>query len=355
MTGKVVIAGALGLVGRAALDRYLADGWEVIGLSRRTPPDETGARFLSVDLTDPASCRDALSGLGATHLVYAALYEKPELRAGWLDTEQMETNRAMLANCVEALDAKDGSLRHITLLQGTKAYGVHLGQMPIPGKESAPRHIHPNFYWLQEDYLRQRQRGRGWHWTVLRPQAVIGFALGSAMNMLAATGVYAAISRAMGLPLVFPGRGDRVTEVTDARLLASAIAWAGQSAAAQDQIFNVTNGDTMTWRGLFPTVARVFGMELGHPHPMSLPAIMADKEPVWQGIVQQYGLKPYSLHELVGNSWQFADFAFSRDDQAASLLSTIKIRQAGFGDCIDTAVMLDWWLRDLQRQRILPP
>jgi nucleoside-diphosphate-sugar epimerase len=353
--GTVVIAGALGLVGRAALDRYVADGWEVVGLSRRAPPEETGARHLSVDLTDAVACRAALAGLGATHLVYSALFEKPELRAGWLDAEQMETNRAMLANCVEALDAAGGTLRHITLLQGTKAYGVHLGQMPIPGKESEPRHIHPNFYWLQEDYLRERQRDRSWHWTVLRPQAVVGFALGSAMNMLAATGAYAAISRAMGLPLVFPGRGDRVTEVTDARLLASAIAWAGQSPAARDQIFNVTNGDTMTWRGLFPVVARVFGMEQGAPHPMSLPAIMVDKEPVWQAIVQRHGLKPYGLRQLIGDSWQFADFAFSRDDQAASLLSTIKIRQAGFGDCIDTAVMLDWWLRDLQRQRILPP
>jgi nucleoside-diphosphate-sugar epimerase len=348
-----VIAGALGLVGRAALDRFVADGWEVIGLSRRAPPEGTGARFLSVDLTDAAACRAALSGLGATHLVYAALFEKPELRAGWLDSDQMETNRAMLANCVDALDR--GSLRHVALLQGTKAYGVHLGQMPIPGKEDAPRHMHPNFYWLQEDHLRERQAGRGWHWTVLRPQAVIGFALGSAMNLLSAIGTYATVSRAMGLPLVFPGRGDRITEVTDARLLASAIAWAAEAPAARDRIFNVTNGDVLTWRSLFPTVARVFGMEMGAPHPMPLPVLMADKEPVWKAIVGQHGLQPHSLRELVGDSWQFADFAFSRDDQAASLVSTIHIRKAGFGDCVDTAEMLEWWLRELQRRRILPP
>ncbi|WP_424138347.1 NAD-dependent epimerase/dehydratase family protein [Roseomonas chloroacetimidivorans] len=355
MAGRVVIAGAMGLVGRAALDRYVANGWEVIGLSRRMPAEETGARFIPLDLTDAAACRRAISGLGASHLVYSALYEKPELRAGWLDTEQMETNRLMLANCVNALDGEDGALRHITLLQGTKAYGVHLGQMPIPGKEDARRHIHPNFYWLQEDYLREHQQGRGWHWTVLRPQAVIGFATGSAMNLLAAIGAYAAISREMGLPLVFPGKGDRVTEVTDARLLAAAIAWAGGAPAAQDQIFNVTNGDVLTWRSLFPVVARVFGMEMGADHPMPMVAIMADKEPVWQGIVRRYGLKPSTLRDLVGVSWQFADFAFSRDDQAASLVSTIKIRQAGFGECIDTAAMLDWWLTELQRQGILPP
>jgi hypothetical protein len=33
---------------------------------------------------------------------------------------------------------------------------------------------------------------------------------------------------------------------------------------------------------------------------------------------------------------------------------SIAIRQAGFGDCIDSAVMLDEWLAELQRRRILP-
>jgi hypothetical protein len=57
---------------------------------------------------------------------------------------------------------------------------------------------------------------------------------------------------------------------------------------------------------------------------------------------------------MIGSSWQFADFAFSRPGQTSSILSTIKIRQAGFGDCIDSAEMLEWWLRDLRRRRILP-
>lgn len=351
MAGRVVIAGALGLVGRAALLEFEKAGWEVIGLSRRAPDFPTGARFLSVDLMDAEACRAALSGLGATHLLYAALYEKPSLRAGWLDVEQMATNRAMLAH---ALDALGDGLQHVALLQGTKAYGVHLGQMPIPGKEDAPRHMHPNFYWAQEDLLRDRAAAAGWHWTVFRPQAVIGHAHGSAMNLLAAIGAYAAISRELGLPLVFPGKGDRITEATDARLLARAMRWAAEAPAARNQIFNVANGDVLTWRGLWPVVARRFGMEIGAPHPMPLPVLMSDKEPVWQRIVRKHGLRPSTLEDFVGASWQFADFAFSRDDQAASLVSTIKIRQAGFGDCIDSAVMLDDWLRNLQGEKILP-
>jgi hypothetical protein len=116
----------------------------------------------------------------------------------------------------------------------------------------------------------------------------------------------------------------------------------------------VTNGDVLTWRSLFPVLARAFGMQQGEPHPMPLPVLMADKEAVWQDMVRLHGLQPHRLDQLVGSSWQFADFAFSRDDQAASLVSTIKIRQAGFGECIDSAAMLEWWLGELQRRRILP-
>ena len=354
--GAVLVAGALGLVGRAALEYFEAQGRDVVALARRAPDFPTRARFLSVDLTDPADCRAKLAPLrGVTRIVYAALFEKPGLTAGWLEGDQIAVNRAMLANLLDALEPGNPGLRHLALLQGTKAYGVHLGQMPIPGKESAPRHPHPNFYWAQEDLVRARQAQGGWAFTILRPQAVIGFALGSAMNMLSAIGAYAAISRELGLPLVWPGSGERITEATDARLLARAIAWAGRSPAAANETFNVTNGDAFLWQNLFPVVARVFGMEQGLPHPMPLAALMADKQPVWARIVERHGLLPYGLDQLIGSSWQFADFAFSRAGHTASLLSTVKIRQAGFPDCIDTAAMLEDRLRDLQRRRVLPP
>lgn len=356
MTGTVLIAGALGLVGRAALEHAGAEGGrEVIALARRAPNFPTRARFLPVDLTDAAACRAQLAPLrGITHILYAALFEKPGLTAGWLEGDQIAVNRAMLANLLDAVEPGNPGLRHITLMQGTKAYGVHLGQMPIPGKEAAPRHIHPNFYWAQEDLIRARQARAGWSFTILRPQAVIGFALGSAMNLLSAIGAYAAISRELGLPLVWPGSGERITEATDARLLARAIAWAGESPAAANQTFNVTNGDVFLWQDLFAVVARRFGLEQGPAHPMSLATVMADKGPVWDCIVQRHTLRPYPLEQLIGSSWQFADFAFARAGHTASLLSTIRIRKAGFADCIDSAEMLDGWLRELQRRRILP-
>jgi nucleoside-diphosphate-sugar epimerase len=355
--GTVLIAGALGLVGRAALEQFEAEGgWDIVGLARRSPEFDSAARFLSVDLTDRAATLAQLGPLrGVSRILYAALHEKPDLGRGWLEQDQIATNRAMLENLLDAVEPGNPGLAHLTVLQGTKAYGVHLGQMPIPGKESAPRHIHPNFYWAQEDLLRTRRAaGASWRFTILRPQAVIGWALGSAMNMLSALGCYAAISRELGFPLTWPGTGARITEVTDARLLARAIAWAGGAAAAADETFNVTNGDVMLWQDLFPQVAERFGMRMGPAHPMSVQVLMSDKAPVWERIVRRHQLKPHALETLIGSSWQFADFAFSRPAQTASLLSTVKIRQAGFHDCIDTGVMLDEWLERLQRERVLP-
>ncbi|MGA0594010.1 SDR family oxidoreductase [Enterovirga sp. CN4-39] len=355
--GTVIVAGAGGLVGRAVIDRYLSEGgWNVVALSRRPPDPATGAGHLAVDLTDAQSCRDRLAALtGVTHIVYAALFEKPDLTEGWLEDDQIAVNLAMLTNLLDSVEPGNPGLHHVTLLQGAKAYGVHLGQIPVPAREDSPRHIHPNFYWAQEDFLTARQAGKAWSWTVFRPQVVLGFGYPSMMNMVAAVGAYAAISRELGLPLVYPGTGTRVTEATDARLLASAIAWAGRTPAAQNQIFNVANGDVFTWENVWPVIARAFSMPVGLPHPMPLARIMPGRAATWQAIVERYGLEPVPLDRLVSGSWQFADFAFSRTHSTSSLLSTIKIRQAGFGECIDTEKSLAEWLAHWQERRLLPP
>ncbi len=81
---KVLIAGASGLVGHAAVRHFAAlPGWEVVGLSRRLPAPVSGATLVSLDLTDQIACRTALGAIdGVTHVVYAALQELPGLFAG---------------------------------------------------------------------------------------------------------------------------------------------------------------------------------------------------------------------------------------------------------------------------------
>ena len=199
----VLVCGAPGTVGRAMVEHFDAlPGWRVVGLSRRSPDFPTAAEFRAVDLRDRAACEAALSDLrDITHIVYAAVYEKADVASGWRDPDHAETNLAMLRNAVETVEASSSGLGHVTLLQGTKAYGAHHGPFKTPAKEREPRYWGPNFYHDQEDWLRQRAAEAGWSWTALRPQVVFGVAIGSNMNALACVAVYAALSKELGLPL----------------------------------------------------------------------------------------------------------------------------------------------------------
>src|SRR5690349_15622812 len=122
---KVVIAGATGLVGNAALRHFgRTGGCEIVALSRRKPRDLYGAQHVSIDLTDPARCTQAATALkDTTHLVYAALYEAPNLIDGWRVPNQIRTNDLRLRNLMAALEPVAPQLRHVALLQGTKAHG----------------------------------------------------------------------------------------------------------------------------------------------------------------------------------------------------------------------------------------
>src|SRR3974390_1396118 len=93
----VLVAGASGLVGYAAMQHFSADpACNVIAVSRRRPDATFGARFITADLTDTGACADIFGGLReVTHVVYAALYERPDLVGGWCDPEQIAVNDRM--------------------------------------------------------------------------------------------------------------------------------------------------------------------------------------------------------------------------------------------------------------------
>ncbi|HWE98444.1 MAG TPA: NAD-dependent epimerase/dehydratase family protein [Caulobacteraceae bacterium] len=361
MRKTVLIAGASGLVGVAATKHFAAEPeCDVVVVSRRRPHDLYGARFVSVDLMDDAACARLGAEVGGfTHLVYTALHERPELIAGWRDETQIHTNDRMLRRLFGAVEAGSPALRHVTLLQGTKAYGVHVRPIPIPAREDRDeaRDV-PNFYWLQEDFLKERQHGRDWHWTVFRPQVIFGESFGSAMNLIPAIGAYAALLKADGQPLHFPGGAPNLTEGVDADLLARAIAWAGDSPAARDGVFNITNGDLFIWREVWPAIADALGMRVGASIPMSLAAEMPNRAADWECVRSRYGLASPALGNFVGLSFQYADSVLGHSDARRgdpALVSTIKLRQAGFYECIDTEAMLHKWFRLFQEKRFLPP
>jgi len=357
---KVLIAGASGLVGFAAVRHFAQlDNWEAVAVSRRSPFKIDRATFIPVDLQDEQRCREVFGSMAdVTHLVYAALFEKPSLIQGWNERDQMETNLAMLRNLFEPLSAA-AKLQHVSLLQGTKAYGVHLGPMPIPARERNPRHPHANFYWLQEDYLRAKQAGASWKWTILRPQLVVGEAIGGNLNIIPAIGVLAGLQREAGLPLSFPGGPPFIFEAVDADLLAHSFEWAATTPACGNEIFNVTNGDVFVWEEVWPAIADALGMRVGAPEPCRLELEMPKRANEWATIVRKYSLRsPADINAFVGESFEFADFCFAYGAEKPprpAIVSTIKAREAGFYECMDTEDMFRKWVRRFQDDRLLPP
>lgn len=358
---KVVVAGASGLVGFAAIRHFASlPDWEVVGVSRRIPDGLDGATLLSVDLQDRTRCVQVFGQLhDTTHLVYAALFEKPGVVRGWRERDQMETNLRMLENLLVPLSAAAPRLRHVSLLQGTKAYGAHIEPFPVPARERWPRHPHENFYWLQEDYLRTQQRGTDWHWTIFRPQLVFGEALKGNLNVLPAICVYAALCKEAGRPLSFPGGPAPVFEAVDADLQARALAWAATSPNAQDQTFNLTNGDVFVWQHVWPVIADALGMPVGPPQPYCLTQEMPKRDAEWTAIVDKYGLRsPRRMLDFVGGSFELTDltFAYGAEHQPSPIIvSTVKIRQAGFHDCLDTEDMFRNLIGRYQTLGWIPP
>jgi nucleoside-diphosphate-sugar epimerase len=334
---------------------------EVVALSRRRPDETFGARWLPIDLTDQAAAATlAPQFAGVTHLVYAALYERPGLVAGWREQEQIETNDCMLRNLLGPLEQASPQLRHVALLQGTKAYGVHVRPLQIPARENrSEMHEQPNFYWNQERYLRALQRGKAWSWSILRPVLIVGDSVGSAMNVIPALGVYAALMRRAGKTrLDYPGGVGRVAQAVDTDLLARAIAWSGESATARNEIFNVTNGDVFVWPNVWPAIAAALGFEAGDAVPLSLDREIRPRESDWAEVRAHYGLQSGTLREFVGLSFEYADYTMGYGRTAPgppALVSTIKLMQAGFHEVMDTEAMFTKAFAEMQAKKLLPP
>jgi len=361
VTGKVLIGGASGLVGLAAVEKFMAEGYEVVAASRTAPDVEGSGSWchVALDLRDREACRVAAQAWSdVTHVVYTAVYEKPGLIPGWSERDQMETNLEMLQNLMDPLCERAAGLRHVSLLQGTKAYGVHLHPMPVPGRERYPRDQHENFYWLQEDYVRAKSAAQGWQFSIWRPQLIVGPNHGVVMNLPPIIGAYAAICREEDIPFGFPGGPSWVWEAVDARLVADALAWGATSSNAAGETFNLTNGEVFEWRNLWPSFAETLGVEAAPDAPRSLAEFLPSKAAVWDRIVTKHGLRPVKMGELLGESHHYADFCFAYGAEQTpppAFVSTVKIKQAGFCGVQDTEESFRHWFRDLIRRRILPP
>lgn len=348
-TGTALVAGATGVVGRGIAQALAVARWQVFCASRSGGGDVPGTRGIAVDLLDAADCRRAFAGIGeVTHVFHAAYLQAPNRAA------EVEPNLAMLRNAVEGLAAASSALRKVVLVTGAKFYGIQWSASRTPCRESDARQLPPNFYYDQEDWLREASRGQPWRWVNLIPPFVTGYAVGNPMNLVLGLGLYAAVCRELGMPLRFPGSAqawEALHQIADARQIGAAALWAAEAPAAQDEAFNVSNGDPIRWCITWPAIAAALGMQAAEPKTLPLADLMPHQQAVWNRIARRHGLRDIDIAKIV--NWSWMDYMLRQGHDI--VLATGKIRRAGFHDCIETDEVFVQRLRELQAHKVLPP
>ena len=349
-----LIAGSTGIVGLnlATLLAARAD-WTVYGLARR-PSASARIHAIAADLLQPEDLRTALADLRPTHIFFTSWLRQPT------EAENIRVNSAMVRNLLNAVSGAK-SVRHVALVTGLKhylgpfeAYGK--GALPAtPFREEQPRLDLENFYYAQEDEVYEASARDGFTWSIHRPHTIIGYAVGNAMNMGVTLAVYATICRETGRPFLFPGSSTQwysLTDMTDARLLARHLQWAATTPAAQNQAFNIVNGDVFRWSWMWSRLASWFEIS---PAPLTgegvpLEEQLAAAAPIWRQIAAKYNLVEPDLNALI-SAWH-TDADLGRPIEVVTDMS--KSRRLGFLDYQPTEDSFYDLFTRLRAERLIP-
>src|ERR1700744_5604175 len=96
MTKTALIVGASGIVGGAAAELLLEQGWQVHGLARRSPA-LPGLQPVTADLQDAVATAAALKGLRPDAVFITTWLRQPT------EAENIRVNAAMVRNLLDAL------------------------------------------------------------------------------------------------------------------------------------------------------------------------------------------------------------------------------------------------------------
>lgn len=351
--GTALVFGVTGIAGSYIARHLVAGGWNVVGVTRKTPDREAWARsprvsYVEADLTQPLRLPE-LDGASITHIVYAVFASSPGQK--WDAVSDL--NAEIFANVMRYADDHLPNLRRILKMQGQKYYGNHLGPYRTPARENDARHPGRNFYFDQQDLMLSLQPERPWSHCILRPHILVGTSAHALMNPLMIVGAYVSLCKTLGRPFSFPGDPvayDTIYQATDADLLGRGALWAMDAPQAANEIFNITNGDFFRWRHIWERVAEAMNVPLGEPQPMPFVPFLQQHREVWRRLAETQGLMQPDVFEVA--DWAFGDYIFrcAWDIMA----STTKIRLHGFGECRDSEEMFVTRLKELQDARMLP-
>tara|TARA_B100000378_G_scaffold276363_1_gene274140 strand:- start:3935 stop:5059 length:1125 start_codon:yes stop_codon:yes gene_type:complete len=355
MDNIALIVGASGISGNNLAQELLKNNWTTYGITRKSEVKLKGLKNIKADLLDPKSLKEALREVKPTHVFFTAWMRKET------EAENIEVNSALVRNLLEVLSPKK-SVKHVALVTGLKHYlgpfdnYVSEGFSPeTPVRTEHPRLPLNNFYYAQEDELFEASKRDGFTWSVHRAHTVIGQAVGNLMNMGTTLAIYASICKENGMPFIWPGseaQWNGISDVTDAHILAKHFVWAATTPKAENEAFNIVNGDVFRWSWLWKQIAEYFDIEYqGYvENNRSLEELMKNDTTVWREIAGKHQLVEPQLDRLA-SPWH-TDLDLRRPIEVMTDMS--KSRKLGFKEYQDTRESFFNLFDKLKEQKIIP-
>ncbi|XRM46315.1 hypothetical protein ABZX51_009358 [Aspergillus tubingensis] len=241
-------------------------------------------------------------------------------RASDVPAEECRLNKEMLRAAVQTLETLSPRLSFVTLITGTKAYGVYLlDKFPfrcqIPLKEDLPRvpaeYAKDLFYYHEVDLLHELCIGKTWSWCEVRPDVIVGLApFGNANCMAQTMGIYLSLYRALEGPnarVPFPGNSTTWTlQSTDSNQDIIARFCIHASLQPREKVhtraFNIADSARpVAWSERWPILASYFGLEGVGPEEGSLhPTEYMDRN--WEKLRQLCSEKEGVKEEVIYRS-----------------------------------------------------
>ncbi|CAF1080514.1 unnamed protein product [Adineta steineri] len=344
------IWGANGISGTAMIDLLIeqsSNEWNyIICISRRPfqlDINDKRIDFISIDILNSTVDEivnelEKVNGKMITDIFHYTYIEKST------EDELDQVNKIVLEKALDACVKIAGkTIKSFSLQTGYKYYGVHKTKedlAALPFTENAPRHQGANFYFTQEDLLEDYAKKHNWRYIITRPATIIGVAKGNFMNFAVTIALYATIQKELGQPLLFPGNlksWNRISDHSTASNNARFQLWSVLNENIQHEIFNIANGDLVTFRDLWSKIENYFGI----PHceqklneneaQLKLVEYMPKHKDVWIRIAQRENLDEKAFDYA---TWAFADGSLrSPLDRYGNLT---KAREFGWTTIVDT-------------------
>lgn len=358
MAKVALITGANGITGSAILEHLVkhttASEWARIIITSRSPLKTTVSdprvEFIALDFSNPSEkLAEQMHAqfAGVTHAYFSSYVHKDDF------VELNKANRSLFENFLGALTSVSKGLQNCTLQTGGKYYNVHLRPLPWPAHEGDSHlvSVEENFYYHQEDFLAEQQRGSNWTWNVIRPEAIIGYtSKPNGMNEALTIAIYFLINKELGTEAPMPTNSayfNGTDDISDARLIADLSVYASTHQHCANQAFNSTNGDFFSWKYMWPRLAEWFGANAssdqaftktsfkeGETHlDVNLEDWAKDKQDVWNKLCDRLG-SPESKPTFDAGTWAFQDWVFQRTWSAP--LSMNKARKFGWTGHLDS-------------------